>query len=105
MIGATIDQVSLYAEGLRQMCAAREISHKGTCIHVTVSIGIAGSRGGADLAKVMRSADNALYAAKRRGRNCVVQTEADAFAAGTRRRDFRAAAAAAGRRHAASCAG
>jgi diguanylate cyclase (GGDEF)-like protein len=81
MIGATIDQVALYAEGLRQMCAAREISHKGACIHVTVSIGIAASRGGADLARVMRSADNALYAAKHRGRNCVARTEADALAA------------------------
>jgi diguanylate cyclase (GGDEF)-like protein len=81
MIGATIDQVALYAEGLRQMCAAREISHKGTSIHVTVSIGITASRDETDLAKIMRSADNALYAAKRRGRNCVVRMEADALAA------------------------
>jgi diguanylate cyclase (GGDEF)-like protein len=75
MIGVTIDQAVLYAEGLRQMCALKEISHKGASMHVTVSVGVAASRGGADLSNIMRCADDALYAAKHRGRNCVARTE------------------------------
>jgi diguanylate cyclase (GGDEF)-like protein len=75
MIGMTIDQATLYAEGLRQMCALKEISHKGASMHVTVSVGVAASRGGAELSRIMRCADDALYAAKHRGRNCVAQTE------------------------------
>jgi predicted signal transduction protein with EAL and GGDEF domain len=66
----------LRAEYLRQMCAAKEISHSGMSIRITVSIGIAPSHDETDLAKVMRAADDALYAAKRRGRNCVVRTGA-----------------------------
>lgn len=73
IVGTTIDEIALRAEQLRQMCAAKEISHEGTSIHVTVSIGIAASQNEQDLAKVMRSADEALYAAKHRGRNCVVR--------------------------------
>lgn len=76
MVGANVDEVVLRAEHLRQMCAAKEISHAGTSIRVTVSIGIAPSHDDTDLAKVMRAADDALYAAKRRGRNCVVRTGA-----------------------------
>jgi diguanylate cyclase (GGDEF)-like protein len=76
MVGASVDEVVLHAEHLRQMCAAREISHAGRSIRVTVSIGIAPSHDETHLAKVMRAADDALYAAKRRGRNCVVRTGA-----------------------------
>lgn len=76
MVGASVDEVVLRAEYLRQMCAAKEISHAGMSIRVTVSIGIAPSHDEMDMAKVMRAADDALYAAKRRGRNCVVRTGA-----------------------------
>jgi diguanylate cyclase (GGDEF)-like protein len=75
MVGATPEQAMAYAEGLRQLCALREISHKGTSINVTVSVGIAASQGSADLTKLIRAADDALYAAKRRGRNCVVRAD------------------------------
>jgi diguanylate cyclase (GGDEF)-like protein len=76
MVGTPVDEVVLRAEHLRQMCAAKEITHAGVAIRVTVSIGIAPSHDETDLAKVMRNADDALYAAKRRGRNCVVRTGA-----------------------------
>jgi diguanylate cyclase (GGDEF)-like protein len=76
MVGASVEEVVLRAEYLRQMCAAKEISHAGMSIRITVSIGIAPSHDVTDLAKVMRAADDALYAAKRRGRNCVVRTGA-----------------------------
>ena len=75
MIGVSFDQVAQRAESLRQMCAAKQISHKDSSIHATISIGIAGSRREADLSRIMRSADDALYAAKHRGRNCVARTE------------------------------
>lgn len=75
IVGRTIDAVASRAERLRRMCAAKEISHKGTSIRVTVSIGIAASQGEDDLSQVMRCADDALYAAKHRGRNRVVQME------------------------------
>lgn len=81
MIGATIDQAAAYAEGLRRLCSLKNISHKGSSINVTVSIGVAASRGRTDLATIMRAADDALYAAKHRGRNCVVRTEVEALAA------------------------
>jgi diguanylate cyclase (GGDEF)-like protein len=79
MIDMTIGEVALSAERLRQMCAAKEISHKGTSIRVTVSIGIAASQGENDLSQVMRCADDALYAAKHRGRNRVVQMTPSAW--------------------------
>jgi diguanylate cyclase (GGDEF)-like protein len=79
MIDMTIGEVALSAERLRQMCAATEISHKGMSIRVTVSIGIAASQGENDLSQVMRCADDALYAAKHRGRNRVVQMTPSAW--------------------------
>jgi PleD family two-component response regulator len=42
---------------------------------VTISIGFTVSRGDVDLAKMMRIADQALYTAKRRGRDRVVQAD------------------------------
>ena len=75
IVGRTLDEVASRAERLRRMCAAKAISHKGTSIRVTVSIGIAASQGEKDLPQVMRCADDALYAAKHRGRNRVVQME------------------------------
>ncbi|MCK1617423.1 diguanylate cyclase [Bradyrhizobium sp. 159] len=42
---------------------------------MTISIGLAVGRGETDLAKVMRIADKALYAAKHRGRNRVVRAD------------------------------
>ena len=40
--------------------------------HVTVSVGLAQARDGEDLSALMHRADQALYAAKQRGRNRVV---------------------------------
>jgi diguanylate cyclase (GGDEF)-like protein len=76
IVGTSVEEVVLRAEHLRQMCAAKEISHAGMSIRVTVSIGIAPSHDETELAKVMSAADDALYDAKRRGRNCVVRTGA-----------------------------
>jgi PleD family two-component response regulator len=42
---------------------------------VTISIGLAVCRGETELSNVMRMADQALYAAKHRGRNRVVRAD------------------------------
>jgi diguanylate cyclase (GGDEF)-like protein len=83
MTGVSRERAALHAEELRQACAAREISSEEISACVTVSIGLADCHGETDLAKVMRMADQALYAAKHRGRNRVVRAHvlADSIAA------------------------
>lgn len=69
--GVSGNWATLFAEELREACAAKEIlGSKGT--FVTISIGLATCDGETDLPKVMRLADQALYAAKHRGRDRVV---------------------------------
>jgi diguanylate cyclase (GGDEF)-like protein len=75
MTGVPKERAAQYAEELRQACAAKEISNEETSACVTISIGLAGCPGEMDLAKVIRLADQALYAAKHRGRNRVVRAE------------------------------
>jgi diguanylate cyclase (GGDEF)-like protein len=75
MTGVTKERTARYAEELRQACAVKEILGEGLSACVTISIGLAECRGEADLAKVMRMADQALYAAKHRGRNRVVRAD------------------------------
>ncbi|WP_392687562.1 GGDEF domain-containing protein [Bradyrhizobium sp. RDI18] len=83
MTGISRERAALYAEELRQACAAKEISSEEISACVTISIGLAECHGETDQAKVMRMADQALYAAKRRGRNRVVRADvlADSIAA------------------------
>jgi diguanylate cyclase (GGDEF)-like protein len=83
MTGVAKERAVQYAEELRQACAAEEISNEESSACVTISIGLAECRGETDLANVMRMADQALYAAKHRGRNRVVRADvlADSIAA------------------------
>ncbi|WP_245309175.1 GGDEF domain-containing protein [Bradyrhizobium retamae] len=83
MTGVSKERAAEYAEELRQACADKEISNEQISACVTISIGLAGCHGETELAKVMRIADQALYAAKRRGRNRVVRADvlADSIAA------------------------
>jgi diguanylate cyclase (GGDEF)-like protein len=65
-----------FGEGLRQRVEAMALSHPRSSVaaHVTVSIGVSAARPHAQLlpAALIASSDRALYAAKARGRNCVV---------------------------------
>jgi diguanylate cyclase (GGDEF)-like protein len=76
MVGVTQDQAARYAEDLRHACAAKEVCGEDVSTFVTISIGLAVCRGEIDLSKVMRTADQALYVAKHRGRNRVAKADA-----------------------------
>jgi diguanylate cyclase (GGDEF)-like protein len=75
MAGVTEDQAARYTEDLRRACAAKEVCGEDVSTFVTISIGLAGCRGEIDLSKVMRTADQALYVAKHRGRNRVAKAD------------------------------
>jgi diguanylate cyclase (GGDEF)-like protein len=75
MTGISRERAALYAEELRQACAAKAVLGEEASAYVTISIGLVVCQGETDLAKVMRMADQALYAAKHRGRNHVVRAD------------------------------
>ena len=74
LAGIGHEQAAARAEDLRRACAARTIIDGATPLPVTISIGVAVAQGAFDLAELMRAADQALYVAKSRGRDCVVET-------------------------------
>lgn len=59
-----------FAEQMRE--GIGECYHGPAIGHVTVSIGVADMQSGCDMQNLYRRADDALYKAKRRGRDCVV---------------------------------
>jgi diguanylate cyclase (GGDEF)-like protein len=75
MVGVTEAHAARYAEDLRRACAAKEVCGEDISSFVTISIGLAVSRGEIDLSKVMRAADQALYVAKYRRRNRVARAD------------------------------
>ena len=75
MVGATREQAELHAEQLRTACAAHEIPIGENLERVTISLGFTVSCADAELAELMRIADRALYTAKRRGRDRVVEAD------------------------------
>ena len=75
MVGATREQAELHDEQLRTACAAHEIPIGENLERVTISLGFTVSCADAELAELVRIADRALYAAKRRGRDRVVQAD------------------------------
>jgi len=74
LAGIGHEQAAERAEDLRLACAARTIIDGATPLPVTISIGVTVAQGAFDLAELMRAADQALYVAKSRGRDCVVET-------------------------------
>jgi diguanylate cyclase (GGDEF)-like protein len=65
----------LAAERLRSAIAAATIRHGNVHIPVTISIGVSALEGGESLETLTERADQAMYAAKVKGRNCVVISE------------------------------
>lgn len=76
MLPETESQEALSAaERIRTRVAGETFTHHNEKVSITVSIGIAGfPENGRSLESIIASADAALYRAKRRGRNRVVQT-------------------------------
>jgi diguanylate cyclase (GGDEF)-like protein len=72
-VGTTEQQAAILGEALRQGCGARDVVDEGNSARVTISIGLAAPGGVARLSQLMRAADEALYMAKRQGRNCVAR--------------------------------
>ncbi|WP_338632706.1 diguanylate cyclase [Afipia carboxidovorans] len=72
----SVAEASDFAEILRAQIAATPVQiAPDTTIYVTVSIGVSAFGTYADLCAMMRAADQALYTAKGRGRNKVVQAD------------------------------
>ena len=72
-VGITEQQAAILGEALRQGCSARDVVDEDNSARVTISIGLAAPVGVARLSQLMRVADEALYMAKRQGRNCVAR--------------------------------
>ena len=72
MPGCQIEDAIVKMETIRVDIASLQLSHQGQILPaVTVSIGLAQTRGGS-AENLLRKADEALYGAKRQGRNCLV---------------------------------
>lgn len=80
--GANLAAARLLAEGTRSAFGALSIDGLPADYRCTASFGVAELEAGADFGELMRRADQALYAAKRDGRDCVrVAPEASGLAA------------------------
>jgi diguanylate cyclase (GGDEF)-like protein len=75
MTGISREQAEIFAEEIRCACAHREIRSGDVCETMTISIGFTVTRGETDLARIMRIADQALYMAKRQGRDRVIRAD------------------------------
>ena len=73
--GAPIVAAIGACERMRGRIEGQNWEELGAGLRVTASVGIAGAIEGEGLEQLMKRADNALYAAKRQGRNCVVRAD------------------------------
>jgi diguanylate cyclase (GGDEF)-like protein len=71
LLGATPEQTRARADLLRDEVARAALDSDGHVIQVTFSAGVAGFTGRESPAELLQAADEALYTAKRRGRNRV----------------------------------
>jgi diguanylate cyclase (GGDEF)-like protein len=72
-----LDQASTAAEQLRAAIAAEPLPLEDALFTVTVSIGVAEAMQGDDAAAIIQRADDALYAAKKAGRNHVARNNGE----------------------------
>jgi diguanylate cyclase (GGDEF)-like protein len=75
MIGVDVEQAMEFANKLRRSCSAITIANEGLSTSVTISIGLTVSQNATSLPHIMRIADQALYAAKHRGRDRVARAD------------------------------
>lgn len=72
MLDTTAEQAAPVIDAFRRHFSALDLTAHGTTFHVTFSAGIADSRDSADAAAFVAASDEALYRAKREGRNRIV---------------------------------
>ncbi len=72
---AELQDVAKELEKLRMMIEAQTIHYGDVAINVTMSFGAAQGRADMDISSNLRQADECLYEAKQRGRNCVIVAE------------------------------
>jgi len=71
--GASLESAKAKAEALREAIAKLELTHRGRRVEVTASFGVAAfPEHGSEGPELLRAADQALYTAKRTGRDRVV---------------------------------
>lgn len=73
--GTDLDSARVLAERIRLAVCERPLLVDQQRIPVTVSLGVAGSRGGVTLDELVQEADRAMYLAKQGGRNRVASLE------------------------------
>ena len=71
MPGVTLQDAEALAERLRRAVAGAPFETLAGLVSITVSIGVAAYKGGDSVARLMKRADTAMYAAKRAGRDRV----------------------------------
>ncbi len=71
MPGTALDEGTVLAEQLRAAIEACPFHFKGEPVTITVSIGVSAFKAGDRSERVLKRADEALYQAKYKGRNCV----------------------------------
>lgn len=77
LLDCTVEDACIFAERVRSALDASSIKYDGTDIHFTISLGIAEfSQGLMTPTQWIEHADSALYAAKKAGRNRVMQYQA-----------------------------
>lgn len=69
LLGATLNSASAIAERIRQRFAHKVFSPNGQAVRQTLSLGLARARAGESAEEFIRRADQALYQAKRAGKN------------------------------------
>lgn len=78
LVNTSPADAQLAAERIRKAIEGMKVQFGGNSLHVTASVGVAGSRPGEEPAMLVRRADEAVYSAKKHGRNCSFWHENDA---------------------------
>lgn len=75
LVGTDLHGAQVLAEKIRQKIVSTHISTEAGKITVSMSMGVDAQSVGGNLYTTLGSADQAMYEAKRRGRNCIVTAE------------------------------
>ena len=75
--GCGLIAAAAQAERLREFISAQTVQVDGVAIPTTISIGVAAASDPSELSQILRAADEALYRAKKEGRNRVAVTSWD----------------------------